>query len=199
MDGRARGGLDVYNARIVRAGEAQDMAQPFVGQVLAVGFNFAPSGWFLCNGQLLAIAEYQVLFTLIGTTYGGNGTTTFAVPNLNGRAIVGSGQAAGFSNYVLGQNAGTESVTLNANQLPLHTHPISASSNAATASAPASNLILAAPSVASPLMFGTVAPTTPLAPTTIGTAGGNQPHENRQPFLTVNYIIAAFGIFPSRN
>ncbi|HEX4366214.1 MAG TPA: tail fiber protein [Rhodopila sp.] len=171
----------------------------FVGQVIAVGFNFAPVGWVLCNGQLLPISEYQVLYTLIGTTFGGNGQTTFAVPDLRGRSPLGQGTGPGLPTAVLGQAAGTESVTLNGQQIPAHPHPQMASSAVGTAAKPASTMVLANQPVAQTPMYGAVASTVSLAPASIGPAGGNQPHENRQPFNTVNYIISTVGIFPSQS
>ena len=172
------------------------MSQPFVGQVVAVGFNFAPVGWALCNGQTLSISEYQVLFTLIGTTYGGNGTTTFNVPNLQGRGIVNTGQAPGLQNYTLGAPGGSESVTLTTAQIGTHTHTLNAAANA-TAAVPAANEVLGTPSKA---IYATTGVTTPLAGNAIGNgSGGSLPHENRQPFVTVNYIIALFGLYPSQS
>jgi microcystin-dependent protein len=172
------------------------MSQPFVGQVIAVGVNFAPVGWALCNGQLLDISQYQALYTLIGTTYGGNGQTTFALPNLQGRVAVGVGQGPGLSNYVLGQLAGTESVTLNVNQIAAHTHNLAASANQ-TQSTPAANEVLGTPTTPIYLQSGA---TTGLAGNAVGNApGGATPHENRQPFQTINYIIALEGIFPTQS
>jgi microcystin-dependent protein len=169
------------------------VSQPYVGQVIAVGFNFAPVGWQLCNGQSLPISEYQVLYTLIGTTFGGDGQTTFNVPNLCGRGVIGMGQGTGLSNYVIGQQAGTEGVTLTSNQTGAHTHMLNAAATA-TNSGPATNEVLG--TAASAIYFksgGTVT----LAPSTVGPApGGSQPHENRQPFQTVNYIICWAGIYP---
>jgi microcystin-dependent protein len=175
------------------------MAQPFVGQVIAVGFNFAPTGWLLCNGQTVSISDYNVLYALIGTTYGGNGTTTFNVPNLCGRAALTMGTGAGLSTYVLGQTVGTESVTLQAQQMPLHTHMMRASALAATTSAPGPTVALAANTYIDVEMYTTSAPTGTMLPNAIGLMGGSQPHENRQEYLTVNYIIAAFGLFPPQS
>ena len=167
--------------------------QPFVGQVIAVGFNFPPVGWALCNGQLLSISDYEVLFNLIGTTYGGNGQTNFAVPNLNGRTALSQGPG-----YTAGQAAGTESVTLTSAQAGSHTHQLNATTAAATAAQPASGLVLAQPAATAPVTaYGAVPGNTTLAPGSIAATGGNQPHENRQPFLVVNYIIATQGIYPS--
>lgn len=172
------------------------MAQPFVGQIIAVGFNFAPDGWLLCNGQLLPISQYDVLFNLIGTTYGGDGQSTFAVPNLCGRVAVNQGQGPNLSSYVLGQAAGSESVTLNAGQIGGHSHALMASSLAGTTTTPGTTTALAQNAQPAVEMYDTVAPNTSLAATSITPAGGNQPHENRQPYLAINYIIAWAGVFP---
>jgi microcystin-dependent protein len=174
------------------------MAQPYVGQILAVGFNFAPVGWLLCNGQTLPIAQYDVLFNLIGTTYGGDGVTTFALPNLCGRVAVNQGQGLGLSPYVLGQIAGSEGVTLTSTQVGAHPHTMLASSQAGSTATPATTTALA--QNAQPLMdiYATSAPNTTMG-NAIGVAGNSQPHENRQPYLTINYIIAFEGIFPSQN
>ena len=175
------------------------MAQPFVGQVIAVGFNFAPVGWLLCNGQLLPISQYDVLFDLVGTTYGGDGVTTFAVPNLNGRAPVGMGQGSGLSNYILGQTAGTENVTLVANQVGSHGHALMTSSQAVTSSVPGPTVALGVSTFTAAGIYLQAAPNTTLGSSSIGSTGGSLPHENRQPYLTINYIIAAYGIYPSQN
>jgi microcystin-dependent protein len=175
------------------------MAQPYVGQIIAVGFNFAPTGWLLCNGQTLAISDYTVLYQLIGTTYGGNGTTTFNVPNLCGRAAVTMGTGTGLSTYVLGQTVGTEYETLQSGNLPTHTHQMKASANPATTAVPGTGVALAANAFTAVDMYSTTAPTTTMSPNAIGFAGSSQPHENRQPYLTINYIIAAFGLFPPQS
>jgi microcystin-dependent protein len=174
--------------------------QPFVGQIIPVGFNFAPVGWFLCQGQLVSIADYEVLYTLIGTNYGGNGTTTFGIPDLRGRSPLHQGQGPGLSRYVMGQAGGTESVTLLSTQMGSHTHNFMASAKTGGSDTPGSTMALnnatASPGVS---VYHTGTPNVRLAPNAIGSIGGNQPHENRQPFQTVNYIIAWAGIFPSRN
>lgn len=180
--------------------EGQDtMAEPYLGQVIAVGFDFAPRGWYSCNGQTLPIAQNQALFALLGTTYGGNGTTTFAVPNLCGRAGVGVGQGAGGSNYVPGEMTGTEQVILLATQTATHTHPLMASGQTATTATPSAATALATSAFTAVSMYGTTAATTTLSPGSVGTTGGSTPHENRQPYQVINYIICAQGIFPSRS
>jgi len=168
---------------------------PYVGQILMVGFNFQPAGWALCDGRLLAISENEVLFQLIGTTYGGDGVQTYGLPDLRGRVPVHQG-SNGTSSYIIGELTGLEQVALNVNQLPSHQHVYSP---AASQSEPTSDR----PDNSYPAVGGYYAPTTnsgaPMGAPTIGSAGGNQPHNNVQPFLTVNFIISLFGIFPSQN
>jgi microcystin-dependent protein len=166
------------------------MSEPYVGEIRMVGFNFAPVNWAFCNGQLLPISEYEVLFTLIGTTYGGDGQTTFALPNLQGRIPFHQG-----SSYVIGQLSGTETVTLAANQLPVHTHALATSSAGGTQSAPTGGYW-----AQSPLgEYSTEAAAHSMAPTAVGSTGGSQPHDNLPPFLVVNFIISLYGVFPSQN
>ena len=174
------------------------MAEPFVGQVIAVGFNFAPVGWYLCNGQTIPISQNEVLFNLLGTTYGGNGTSTFALPDLRGRSPLSIGQGNGLSNYSLGQPGGTESVTLTSNQIGSHTHSLQASGQTGTVSIPASNTAIATVSESQVSVFAAPPGNTTMAPSAISPSGSSLPHENRQPFQTVNYIIAAFGLYPSQ-
>lgn len=176
------------------------MSNPYVGEIRLLGFNFAPVGWIPCDGRLLAIAEYDVLFVLLGTTYGGDGQTTFAVPDLRGRVPVHQGTGPGLSNYVIGQKAGTETVTLTANQIPAHTHQMVATTAAASTGTPGPTVLPG--TVSDQTMYVTdTSGGTPftMAPQSMTTAGGSQPHENCMPTLTVNFAIAAFGIFPSQN
>jgi microcystin-dependent protein len=173
--------------------------QPFVGQIIAVGFNFAPPGWFPCDGRLLAISEYDVLFNLIGTTYGGDGQSTFGLPNLQGRTPVCQGTGLGLSPRVMGQASGTESVTLLSTQIASHPHQLLASSATGTLSTPTTVAVLANQSNGEINMYGAGPGNVTLSPRAIGAIGGSLPHENRQPFNTVNYIIAVFGIYPSQN
>jgi microcystin-dependent protein len=179
------------------------MAQPYVGQILIFGGNFAPAGWMLCQGQLLPISENETLFQLIGTTYGGDGQSTFQLPDLRGRAPLHMGQGSGLSSYVIGQASGTESVTLTTQQITAHNHAAQISTSPANSSSP-SNTILANEAIGlanancfSYNAFGGTQST--LAPATLQNTGGNQPHENRQPLLVLNYIISLFGVFPSQN
>lgn len=173
------------------------MSDPFIGQVVAVGFNYAPVGWVPCDGSLLQISEYSALFQLLGTTFGGDGTTTFAVPDLRGRVVVGTGQGPGLSNYVQGQMGGVESVSLTGNQNGAHTHPVMAAGFADPgiySADPYPSLVLGSPG-ANNFYAPTGTPTT-LAPSSVAPFGGGAAHENRQPYQTINYIIATEGIFP---
>lgn len=165
---------------------------PFIGQIMLVGFNFAPNGWALCNGQLLSIAQNTTLFSLLGTTYGGNGQTTFALPDLRGRVPVGAGQGPGLQNYELGEFSGQETVTLTTNQMPTHSHAVSANAARGGVFTPVHNF-LGSGDLYNPATDGST-----MNPGMIVQAGGSQPHENRQPFLGLNYIIALVGIYPSR-
>jgi microcystin-dependent protein len=171
----------------------------FVGQIIAVGFNFAPVGWIPCDGRLMPISQYDVLYTLIGTTFGGDGQTTFAVPDLRGRSPVGQGTGPGLSTRFVGEANGTESVTLNSAQIAAHTHTLLAVTATGTLPKPSGTTALATQSNSQVQMYGAGPNTVTLAPQSVTPAGGNLPHENRQPFNTVNYIIATEGIFPSRN
>lgn len=177
------------------------MSTPILGEIRMFAGNFAPRGWALCNGQLMAISQNTALFSILGTTYGGNGQTTFALPDLRGRVPVHAGQGPGLSPYVLGEQTGTENVTLLSTQMPTHTHLVNASTNGADQGSPAA-AILAAPldGSGSPTAgYTKTAANTQMAPTAIGMAGGNQPFSVLQPLTCVNFIIALEGIFPSRN
>ena len=173
------------------------MSQPFVGQIMAVGFNFAPQGWAFCDGSLLPISEYDVLFTLLGTQFGGDGERTFGLPDLRGRAALGAGQGAGLQNYVIGELAGVESVTLTAGQVGGHTHPLSAAATATTQT-PGSDVVLGTPAAATPV-YATSGTAASLSAGTVSVSPGGVPHENRQPSTTINYIISLFGVYPSQN
>ena len=170
------------------------MATPFLGEVRVFAGSFAPAGWVLCNGQLLSIPANTALYSLLGTAYGGDGVTTFAVPDLRGRAPLHAGQGPGLSNYVRGQIGGAETVTLTTASLPSHTHPAGGSTANGAADTPAGGVPARAPS-AIPL-YGASADTN-LAPGAVASAGGGQAHNNMQPFLALNFIIATAGIFPS--
>ena len=177
------------------------MSSPYVGQILIFAGNFAPAGWMTCQGQLLPISEYETLFNLIGTTYGGDGQSTFALPDLQGRAPVHMGQGSGLSNYLIGQNGGVESVTLTTQQIPNHNHAAQISTNPGPSSAPANNFLASEAiglGTATCFSYGAFGGTqSTLAPATLQNTGGNQPHENRQPLLVLNFIISLFGIYPT--
>lgn len=173
------------------------MASFYIGQVLLVGFNFAPRGTALCNGGIVSIAQNTALFSLLGTTYGGNGTTTFGLPDLRGRVPIHQGQGPGLANYTMGEKSGTENVTLIANQIPAHTHPLNVNNSAATLGTPNGNF-LAGKNRADP-GFAATSDGSALNAASVGANSGNQPHSNLQPFLVMNYVIATQGIFPSRN
>jgi microcystin-dependent protein len=166
------------------------MGTPFLSEIRIMSFNFAPQGWALCNGQTLPINQNQALFALLGTTYGGNGQTTFQLPNLRGRVPVHMG-----TGFTLGQQAGTSSVTVNIQQMPQHVHFLQATNAAATLAAASGNLLGSVSSNA----YITPTNLTTLQPSSVSNVGGSQPHENRQPFSVLNFCIALVGIFPSQN
>jgi microcystin-dependent protein len=166
------------------------MTEPFIAEIRIVAFNFAPRGWALCDGQLLPINQNQALFSLLGTTYGGNGQTTFALPDLRGRSPVNPG-----TQITLGERGGEENHTLTTPEMPAHTHPVNGDAADASATTPAGNVWAA--STSNP--FSSSAPNTVLSAASVGTAGGSQPHNNLQPYTVVNFVIALTGIFPSRN
>ena len=169
------------------------MGQPFVGEIRMFAGNFPPNGWMFCDGQPLPISENEVLFQLIGTTYGGDGQETFNLPNLQGRLPLHAGQGGGLSTYTLGESAGVETVTLTVNQIPLHTHPFVCSTAAGLQGNPVGFLPAASNTVS---IYKAAAPGAAMAPEAIAGAGGSQPHENLQPYLCINFIISLFGIFP---
>jgi len=173
---------------------------PFIGEIRLLPYTFAPVGWQDCDGSLLAISQYDALFSLIGTTFGGDGQTTFAVPDLRGRLPIHAGTGTGLGSYTLGQVGGTETVTLTAAQLPAHTHTTMATSGAASTGAPGASLELGA--ISGDTMYTSdVSGLTPYAAegTMVGPAGGNQPHDNTMPTLTVRFCIALNGIWPSQS
>ena len=178
------------------------MSQPYLGEIRMFGGNFAPKNNAFCAGQLISIQQNSALFSLLGTYYGGNGTTTFALPDLRGRVPVCMGQGTGLSNYTIGQAAGTESITLNVNQMPMHNHMVVANTAPATLPTPGGNM---PSSLAAPLHGFWVAPDkatgTPVQmdPNSLGMTGNSLAHENRMPILAITMIIALSGIFPSRN
>jgi microcystin-dependent protein len=167
------------------------MAQPYVGEIRMFGGNFAPAGWMFCEGQLLPISENETLFQLIGTTYGGDGQSTFALPDLRGRIPIHQGNG-----FILAETGGAEEVTLTVNQMPAHSHPFLASNDTATAIGPGGNL-LGSTNVGKKVYASAASPVIAMAQA-IGGTGGSQPHTNFQPYLCVDFIISLFGIFPSQ-
>ena len=174
------------------------MSEPFIGEIRMVGFNFAPRGWALCNGQLLSIASNNALFSLIGTYYGGDGRTTFALPNLQGRVPMHYGSGAGLSPRLIGEAAGQESVSLTEAQLPAHTHKARASSLKGNTNSPVGRVWSKDAGVQS-ATYTSNAADADMAAGAIAPAGGGQPHNNMPPYLAVNFIIALQGIYPSRS
>ena len=174
------------------------MSQPFVGEIRMFGGSFAPAGWMFCAGQLVPISENETLFNLIGTTYGGDGQSTFGLPDLQGRVPVHVG-----SGFALGQSGGSESVTLTTQQIPGHNHTANTTAAAGTTNVPNNTTIFAdlatAGTITNFLPFNAANAQQPLLPTELTNTGGNQPHDNMQPYLVVSYIISMFGIFPSQN
>lgn len=166
------------------------MAEPFLSEIRIFSFNFAPKGWALCNGQFMPINQNQALFSLLGTTYGGNGQTTFALPNLQGRVPIHEG-----SGHTLGESAGSSAVTINIQQLPAHTHFVNATTNE-TSQSPIPSAALLSPGNN---MYSGAANLTTLLPAAISSVGGSQPHTNMMPYLVLNFCIALQGIFPSQN
>ena len=166
---------------------------PFLGEIRPVGFNFAPRGWALCQGQILPISQNTALFSLLGTNYGGNGTVNFALPNLQGNVAIGARQGPGLSSFFEGQTGGQTSVTLTTAQLPAHSHSVRGSSAAATSRSPSGNF----PAKSVRKVYTTPAAGQLIADAVISTGSGF-PHNNMQPYLSINYIIALQGIFPSR-
>ena len=168
------------------------MAQPYVGEIRMFGGNFAPAGWMFCEGQLLPISENETLFQLIGTTYGGDGQASFALPDLRGRIPIHQG-----AGLTLAETGGAESVTLTQNQIPAHSHALVASTNPAQLSAGPNGSVLA--DSGATLLYAGAAPSVSMSPSAIGATGGSQPHENMAPYLCVSFIISLFGIFPSQS
>ncbi len=178
------------------------MANPYLGEIRIFGFNFAPQGWAFCNGQLLAISQNQALFALLGTYYGGNGTSTFQLPNFQGRVPIHMGQGPGLSPYVLSQIGGVENVTLSVGQTASHTHLVYADGDVGSNNSPSPSGNGMATFVAGSNIYATAAgikKAVTMNPEMIAAAGGGQPHTNIQPYLTVNFCIALEGIFPTRN
>ena len=172
------------------------MGQPYIGEIRMFGGNFAPAGWMFCQGQTLPISENDALFTLIGTTYGGDGQETFQLPDLQGRLPMHAGQGPGLSQtYQLGETGGVESVTLTTQQIPIHNHPWLVSNGVAAQTNPTNNIV--AQSSQATIYIDDV-PNANMAANTIAPDGGSQPHDNFQPYLCVSFIISLFGVFPTQ-
>jgi len=173
------------------------MCDQFLGEIRMVGFNYAPEGWALCNGQLLKIAENTALFSLLGTTYGGDGNNTFALPDLRGRVAIHQGSGSGLTPHLMGDKGGFESVTLAANEMPAHNHKLKATTDTAGANSPGGNALATLPRGTS--IYGGPQNLVDMASQAVDNAGGGQAHHNMQPFLVVNFIIALTGLYPSRS
>lgn len=170
---------------------------PFIGEVKLFAGNFAPRGWMFCDGQLLPIAQNSALFSILGTTYGGDGRTTFALPDLRGRVPLGPRRGAGLSDYREGQKGGVEHVTLTTSQMPNHSHGVRAVSSTGNDASPQNNVL--ANTAGLDREYSNTNPDIQMSSNMIESTGGGQSHENRQPYLAINYIIAVQGIFPSRS
>lgn len=171
------------------------MSEPFLGEVRLFGCNFAPTGWATCDGQLMPIQQNSALFSLLGTYFGGNGVNNFALPDLRDRAAIGTGAGPGLTDRQLGESGGSAAVTLLESQMPAHNHGLMATLSATGASPELSAL---APTATGALAYHAPGGVTPMAASALATAGGSQPHENRQPLLVLNYCIALQGIYPAR-
>jgi microcystin-dependent protein len=172
------------------------MSEPFLAEIRIVGFNFAPRGWAFCDGQILPINQNQSLYSLLGTTYGGDGRTTFALPDLRGRVPIHVGRSNGGDIHSLGQKSGEETHTLNANEMPQHTHGVQATDTVgAQTDTPDDNLIASSSQTA----YGALSSPVAMAPGSVTNTGGSQAHDNMQPYLALNFCIALQGLFPSRN
>lgn len=185
---------------LMLAGSGRDAAaqasDPFIGQIMWGAFTFAPRGWAECNGQLLSISQNTALFALIGTTYGGNGQTTFALPDMRGRLPMHAGQGPGLSQRVQGEAAGEEAVTLISSQMPAHSHDLKATNAEANNMSPGGNLAATKARVA---LYGSGPADTSMSPQAIAQAGGSQPHDNMPPYLAIKCFIALVGVFPPRD
>jgi microcystin-dependent protein len=172
------------------------MGQPFIGEIRMFGSSFAPAGWAFCDGAPIPISENEALFQLIGTTYGGDGQETFNLPDLQGRLPMHQGASPGGPTHVISEKGGVESVTLSSQQMPVHTHPFTASASGASSPNPQDNLIGSPPTL-TPFIFDSAA--TAFTGASLQPIGGSQPHDNMMPTLTVSFIISLFGIYPNQN
>ena len=176
--------------------------EAFVGTILPVAFTYPPPGWLLCTGQIVSIQQHQLLFAVVGFRYGGDGQSTFGIPNLQGRVPINQGQLAGGGIYTIGSTGGVETVTLNTQQMPLHTHAMTVDGSPGKTSVPAGNYFAQTQAQGADDPFNSFTPN-PARPAILNQAslqavGGNLPHENRQPYLVINYIICTDGLYPSR-
>lgn len=174
------------------------MSEPFIGQIIMFGGNFAIRGYAKCDGQLLSIAQNSALFSILGTTYGGDGRTTFALPDLRGRTPIHMGSGPGLTSHELGEKSGSESVTLTVPQMPNHNHSLVVQSSTGDQASPV-NHVLAAEASGATAVYSALLPDMNAHPNSISSIGGSQPHNNMQPYLTLNFQIALVGIFPSRD
>lgn len=174
------------------------MSDQYVAEIRMFSGNFPPKGWAFCNGQLMSIAQNTALFSLLGTTYGGNGTSTFALPDLQGRAPIGQGAGQGLSQRALGETGGQETVTLLSSEMPAHSHVPNCNSTGAGQAGPGANVWGKIPGKTAPQAYSSAAPNVAMASNAVASTGGSSPHNNRQPFLCVTFIIALGGIFPVR-
>lgn len=174
------------------------MSDQFVGEIRIFGFNFAPSGWAFCQGQLLPISQNAALFSLLGTNYGGDGRQTFALPNLQGNIPVNQGQGVGLSTYIVGQVGGSATVTLTSSEMPAHTHTLPASPGGGRVTTPSPSVVLAATSRGEPEVYASTS-TGDMSTGNLGSTGGSQPHNNVMPYLVLSYCIALQGIYPARS
>ena len=171
------------------------MADPFVAEIRIFPFNFPPTGWATCDGQLMPLSQNTALFSLLGTTYGGNGKSNFALPNIQGNAVMHPGQGPGLSLHDLGETGGSETVSLLESEIPSHSHVVAASEGDGTERTPASQLLATGIAIS---QYQTPGPLTTLAPQAVAPIGADQPHNNMQPYLTLNFCIALQGVFPPR-
>ena len=174
------------------------MSEPFIGQIQPFGFNFAPRGWAKCDGQLLAINQYQSLYALLGTIYGGDGRTTFGLPDLRGRAALHQGRGSGLTDRRIGQRSGEEHVTLNTTQIPVHDHAVNPKCHGGPAASDGDSPVNAFPGIAGEDIYNSAGAQT-MGATDSANTGGGQSHDNMQPYLVVNWCIALLGVFPSRS